>query len=115
MNWHEWIEAFRQQVPPNLHPAGASWVHEWIGHMHAAADCGDAEAIKHLAAKVQDKIADEEDWDAQKLASVQQCKAGVSDVGNPSVSSSVTVTASPTQSTTVTASPTQATTVSVNA
>ena len=45
--------------------------------MHAAADCGDAEAIKHLAAKVQDKIADEEDWDAQKLASVQQCKAGL--------------------------------------
>jgi hypothetical protein len=52
---------------PYIHPAGAASVWHWLCEMRAEAEAGHADEVARLTRIINEKIADEVEWHAQKL------------------------------------------------
>jgi hypothetical protein len=61
----EFAEAVGDGVPSDLHPAGLTTIHLWLGEMRAAAKRGDAREVARLAWLVRERVALERGWEAE--------------------------------------------------
>jgi hypothetical protein len=70
---HEWFDAFRESVLPQLdeiHPSAQSICHEYLSEMRVAAYRGDNTELVRLLRLIENKIAVEMEWEAEKELSV---------------------------------------------
>jgi hypothetical protein len=68
---YSFIERVRGELP-EVHPAGASWIHRWLGDLRAAAFGGDAAEVADLTRRVTEKLAEERRWAAESAASARR-------------------------------------------
>jgi hypothetical protein len=66
---------FTEQVRealPDVHPAGATWVHGWLNEMRGAATAGDAAEVADLMRRITHKLEEERRWAAESAASARR-------------------------------------------
>ena len=72
LNMYEWIDTFHDSMAAQLeeiHPSAQCICHEYFGEMHMAIEVGDMAEFARLVKLTQDKIADELEWEQDKLRS----------------------------------------------
>ena len=75
IGWHEYIEAFRETLPDDIHPCAQQFICEMISAMWLSAEEGDAAGVVLCIHRIQHRIEQERRFEAENERTIASLNA----------------------------------------